>query len=770
MKSIRLLFVPRNLFWSLAKLTAALALLGARAAHADYPSLILSDNPVAYYRLEELPGATTAVDSSPNHFDATYVYDLDTNGVPDYPQLGRPGIATNSVYFHLYTDSGSVVHNGSITIPFQPQLSPVAADGQHGAACTFECWAQANTQPGDYSIPLSMFGKYETGAYVNASGWNFYQSPGPSSVWILNFKNGGFIQSATPITLLQWYHLAGAFDGTNVTFYINGAPVGGPVAASGYLADHNFDGQIGAGDNTGFKPFDGSVDEVAFYTNALSPAQILAHYASGTNSFRAPPTPPGIVQSPVSSTNFAGTTVTFTALASGTAPLSYQWFKGTAAVASATNLNYSFICGPADNGAAFSIKVTNALGSTNSAAATLTVLTNLNLLYQPFSITRRAGSKAAFRVAANGAVPIQYQWSKTVNGVASVIPGATNDTLWLSNIKLTDDQSTYTAHVSGPYASADTTPTTLTVQARAVTVPLTGYAKVVVADDPVAYLRLDESTGATIATDAVGSFDGAYDTTIGELTFGVATGIPHETDPAINITQGAIVSIPYALELNPVTGPWSAEAWVKPATLDPNHFRTVFSSLYNSDFGGHLYGWNVYQHVAGVWTMNMFSGGAGGSFNSGSTPIIANTWYHMVIADDLTTIRFFVNGVQITSLSRNGFGFIPNGINGDPSVAGSPTVLGQRADLAFDPFDGSFDDVAFYNYALSADQIQNHFLNATKLSVTQSGGQIILSWPQGTLQSASVVTGPFTTVTGATSPLTNSVAGSAQKFYRVLLQ
>jgi len=81
------------------------------ARAATYSSTVLGDNPVAYYRLEELPGATTAVDASGNLFDALYVYDLDTNGVPDYPLLGLPGIETNSALFRLYTDDKPVRHN-----------------------------------------------------------------------------------------------------------------------------------------------------------------------------------------------------------------------------------------------------------------------------------------------------------------------------------------------------------------------------------------------------------------------------------------------------------------------------------------------------------------------------------------------------------------------------------------------------------------------------------------------------------------------------------
>jgi hypothetical protein len=742
--------------------TAVIVMPGIPASNAaTYSDLILSDNPVAYYRLEEPAGAITAIDSSPNQFDATYVY----NSATTSPQLGLPGIDTNSIAFNGGADFGSV------TIPFHQELSPVAVDGIHGAAFSVECWAQAKTQPADYSVVLAMFGPYQAGdpVYANASGWNFYQSPGPGSFWVFNMKNGAFIgASAAPISLLRWDHLAATFDGTNGIFYTNGVAVGGPGAAAGYLADNAADGQVGVGQNVGFLPFNGGVDEIAFYTNVLTAAQILAHYQLGTNSFRAVPTPPSILEHPATTTNFSGTTVMFSALASGTPPPELQWYRGAAPIVGATNNTYSFTCSyPADNGATFHMTAMNSVGSTNSDVATLTVLTNLNILNNPFSITRNVGSMAAFRVMANGALPISYQWLKGTTAIA----GATNDTLWISNLQLADNNSTYRAHVSNPFTSDDSADATLNVQARAVSVPVAGYARVVMADGPVAYWRLDEPAGSSTATDAAGSFDGAYDELAGTFTFGATNGIPNETNAALAITGGAVVTIPYALELNPVTGPWSAEAWVKPASLDPANFRTVFSSMWNSDSGGHLFGWNVYQHVAGVWTLNMYNGTGGGSFASDfvHNPILTNSWYHMVITDDLTTIRFFVNNDPVVTIDRKGFGFIPNGINGDVAVAGAPTVLGQRSDNAFAPFDGTIDEVAFYNKALTPQQIQAHYLNSVSLTGRLSGGDLVLSWPFGTLQQSTDVTGTYTNVTGATSPFTNAVNAS-QKFYRVLVQ
>ena len=193
--------------------------------------------------------------------------------------------------------------------------------------------------------------------------------------------------------------------------------------------------------------------------------------------------------------------------------------------------------------------------------------------------------------------------------------------------------------------------------------------------------------------------------------------------------------------------------------------------MWNSDFGNHIFGWNIYQHVAGVWTLNAYNGGAGGSFTSDfvHNPIVTNTWYHMVIADDLTTIRYYVNNLLVVNLDRNDFGFVPNGINGDVTVAGAATVLGQRSDNAFDPFDGSIDDVAFYNYALSPKQVQAHYLASAQISIARSGPNIVLSWPFGTLQQANALSGPYSELSGITSPYTNAPAENPE-FYRVKLQ
>jgi hypothetical protein len=82
-----------------------------------------------------------------------------------------------------------------------------------------------------------------------------------------------------------------------------------------------------------------------------------------------------ITSQPASQTVTAGRTATFTVAATGTAPLSYQWRKNGTAIAGATSSSYTTpaTARSSDNGAQFTVLVSNTAGSTTSSAATLTV-------------------------------------------------------------------------------------------------------------------------------------------------------------------------------------------------------------------------------------------------------------------------------------------------------------------------------------------------------------------------------------------------------------
>jgi hypothetical protein len=83
---------------------------------------------------------------------------------------------------------------------------------------------------------------------------------------------------------------------------------------------------------------------------------------------------PTITTQPADQSIRAGQTATFSVVASGTAPLSYQWRRNGAAIAGATSASYTTPAETtADNGATFAVAVTNSAGSVTSRSARLTV-------------------------------------------------------------------------------------------------------------------------------------------------------------------------------------------------------------------------------------------------------------------------------------------------------------------------------------------------------------------------------------------------------------
>ena len=86
------------------------------------------------------------------------------------------------------------------------------------------------------------------------------------------------------------------------------------------------------------------------------------------------PVAPYINTQPASQTVTAGQTATFSVVAAGTPPLSYQWQKNGGGISGATSSTYTTpVTTTADSGEMFSVVVSNTAGSVTSNAATLTV-------------------------------------------------------------------------------------------------------------------------------------------------------------------------------------------------------------------------------------------------------------------------------------------------------------------------------------------------------------------------------------------------------------
>jgi hypothetical protein len=172
---------------------------------------------------------------------------------------------------------------------------------------------------------------------------------------------------------------------------------------------------------------------------------------------------PSITTQPANQTVTAGQTATFTVLASGMAPLSYQWLKNGANVAGATSSSYTtLLTTTADNGSTFDVVVSNTAGTATSNAATLTVNAASvapTITKQPVSQAVTAGQAATFNVAATGTAPLSYQWRK--NGVA--ISGATSSSYTTPATTSSDNGAQFSVVVSNSAGSVTSSAATLTV-------------------------------------------------------------------------------------------------------------------------------------------------------------------------------------------------------------------------------------------------------------------------------------------------------------------
>ncbi|MBI5772017.1 MAG: immunoglobulin domain-containing protein, partial [Verrucomicrobia bacterium] len=143
---------------------------------------------------------------------------------------------------------------------------------------------------------------------------------------------------------------------------------------------------------------------------------------------------PAITTQPLGRTVAAGATVTFTVVATGTPAPAYQWRKGGANLAGATNASYTIASAASGDADGYDVVVSNSAGSVTSNLAVLTVISvavGPTITTQPVAQTAIAGGSVTFSVVAAGTAPLSYQWRK--GGVN--IAGATSGTLTLGNVQ-----------------------------------------------------------------------------------------------------------------------------------------------------------------------------------------------------------------------------------------------------------------------------------------------------------------------------------------------
>lgn len=137
---------------------------------------------------------------------------------------------------------------------------------------------------------------------------------------------------------------------------------------------------------------------------------------SKTTTITVLPAPIVFTTHPQSRSAVEGDSTTFSFVATGSNPRTYQWQKDSVDIPGATSADYTMTTTLADNGKKFRVVVTNARGSYPSNEATLTVTERpvvptftVNL---PATLTLNQGQSHTFTVTANGTAPMTAEWHK----------------------------------------------------------------------------------------------------------------------------------------------------------------------------------------------------------------------------------------------------------------------------------------------------------------------------------------------------------------------
>jgi hypothetical protein len=220
-----------------------------------YADAVLADTPAGYWRLGETSGATAADAAGSN-----------PGGYHGGALLGQASLLATDLTNKAVRFDGA---NDYVDIPSSAALKPTAK-------VSVEAWIKPKALPaaGDF---VSIASKAESYSL---------QLNGPLlELTIIQSGSRRRVQApAGAIAAGQVYHVVGTYDGSTERLYVNGAEVAS-APLSGTITTNSSSLDIGSW-SEGSEDFNGTIDEVAVYAAALSPARVAAHWQAGTG---APP-------------------------------------------------------------------------------------------------------------------------------------------------------------------------------------------------------------------------------------------------------------------------------------------------------------------------------------------------------------------------------------------------------------------------------------------------------------------------------------------------
>jgi hypothetical protein len=277
---------------------ATVMALPSGLTNSPFSSNILALAPTAYWPMHETGETPTVADVETNYgsvgfaANATWGDWRDTElAAMGIAQGGNENAPTNISVIHqipgaIAGDPDSAVDlmgvNNSWTAA--PRTSP---NTTISAPFTIEAWVRPHTDANYGIIVGEDSSTFNTNTYRGGFDWEYSQTLNEFSITLYNGNGAGSAQIKTTASYPpgQWYHVVTTFDGTNVQYYVNGVADSMSTATAATMRPNTWDPlTIGCGRGWNNNYFQGSIDEVAIYTNILTLTDIQKHYNDGTNA------------------------------------------------------------------------------------------------------------------------------------------------------------------------------------------------------------------------------------------------------------------------------------------------------------------------------------------------------------------------------------------------------------------------------------------------------------------------------------------------------
>lgn len=223
-----------------------------------------------------------------------------------------------------------------------------------------------------------------------------------------------------------------------------------------------------------------------------------------------------------------------------------------------------------------------------------------------------------------------------------------------------------------------------------------GYAQAVLSDNPAGYWRMDAASGTTETDRASSPANGTYN---GGFTLNQSGALSDGDKAAAFNGSTGYLSVADVAALRPGAGDFSIELWFR-RSGNPAGYETLVAK----PGGGTSDSYNI-DIPAGTNTLRASIG----SKNVPDTTVtLDGSWHHVVLVRSGSTGKLYLDGSLANSVAS-----ATDTLNNTGALTFAARLGGASQFL-----NGSIDEGAYYSYALSAQQVANHYALRTSTITT----------------------------------------------------